>query len=136
MDDATTLPARQGLKLTFSHEAGNGNWTLVLGGGPPSGCPSFNIVQEYKSRVTCDIGPANNGNEISIIQTVEHSRHEDAALQIWVRNALTISCQRAYDHGHPIELVSHHATVRMREFSLVRILTDVKTSEQVCKREV
>ena len=45
-------------------------------------------------------------NEIPIIQTVEHNRREDVALQRGGRNALTISGQQAY-HNRPIALVSH-----------------------------
>jgi hypothetical protein len=65
---------------------------------------------------------------MTIIQTVEHNRHEDVALQRAGRNALTISGQQAY-HKRPIALVSHQGVVRMRGFSLVYILTNVKTSE-------
>ena len=48
-----------------------------------------------------------------IIQTAEHNRHEDAALQRPLRNALTISSQRDY-HSHPVALVSHRATIQIR----------------------
>jgi hypothetical protein len=110
--------ARQGITLTYSHEAGVAiplpQWEdSSTPKWAPSGRPSFNIVQEYKKSPVMRHRNSQQCNEIAIIQTVGHNRHEDVALQRQVRNALTISGQRAY-HSHPVALVSHQPTIRIR----------------------
>ena len=77
----------------------------------------------------------NDDIQVWIILTAEHNRHEDVALHRGGRNALTISGQQAY-HKRAIALGSHQGMIRIQWTSLVFILVDVKTSEQVCRHEV
>ena len=103
------VPGRQEVSVTRARlRRGN---TEVL--RPEAPTLPTTVQFNTKPRVT-----PNNGNEISIIQTVEHNRHGDVVLQRRGRNALTISCQQAYDKC-PIALVSHRVIVRIRGFSLV-----------------
>jgi hypothetical protein len=72
---------------------------------------------------------------MAIIRTVDHNRHEGAALQRRVGNALTMSGQHAY-HKRPAALVSNSSGKLLRERSLAWILANIETPEQVRKGEV
>ena len=71
----------------------------------------------------------------AIIQTVDRNMREDAVLQTRAGNALTMSGQHAC-YNRQIALVSYHIGQMVRELSLCRVLTNVKTSEKIRKAEV
>ena len=86
-------------------------------------------------KTACGTGKANNENKIPIIQTVEHNRHGGVVLRRRLWNARSISCQQAY-HKYPIALGQSSGNNTNVWFSLFRILTNVKTSKHIRRREV